>query len=70
MANRCKVERTCEVFAAVDTSKGQSFSEGARKLAAENLDINDEDDSKWPHNLRVSRANVPHREKVYANLRR
>ena len=31
---------------------------------------NDEDDSKWPHNLRVSRANIPHLEKVYANLRR
>ena len=37
---------------------------------AENWDINDEDDSRWPHNLRVSRANIPHLEKVYANLRR
>ena len=65
-----KLSERARKLAAVDTSKGQSFSEGARKLAAENLDINDEDDSKWPHNLRVSRANVPHREKVYANLRR
>ena len=38
------------------------FRERARKLVAENLDINDEDDSKWPHNLRVSRAKVPHLE--------
>ena len=49
------------------------LSERARKLpavlAAENLDINDQDDSQWPHNLRVSRANVPHLEKVYSNLR-
>ena len=41
-------------------------SECARKLAAENSDINDEDDSKWPHNYRISRANVPHLEKVYS----
>ena len=31
-------------------------------------DINDED-SKWPHNYRKSRANVPHLEKVHSNLR-
>ena len=43
--------------------------ERARKLAAENFDINDEDDSEWPHNLRISRANTPHLEKVYSNLR-
>ena len=42
----------------------------AGKLDGENLDINDEDDSKWLRNLGVSRANVPHREKIYANLRR
>ena len=46
-----------------------SFQERARKLAAEHLNINDEDDSQWPHNLRVSRANVPHLEKVYSTLR-
>ena len=39
------------------------------KLAAENFDVNDEDDSKWPHNLRISRANFSHLEKVHPNLR-
>ena len=53
----------------VDTNPDQNFPDRARKLAAENVDINDEDDSKWPHNLRISRANVPHLEKVYSNLR-
>ena len=55
-------------LAAADTSQSQSFPR--RKLAAENLGINDEDDSKLPHTLRVSRANVPHLVKVHANLRR
>ena len=55
-------------LAAVD--QDQNFPELARKLAAENLDINDEDDSKRPHNLPVSRANEPHLEKVHSNLRR
>ena len=49
---------------AVDTNQDQNLTNRARKLAAENFDINDEDDSKWPHNLRISRANVPHFEKV------
>ena len=44
-------------------------SERARKLAAENFDINDEDDSKRPHNFSISRANVPNLEKVYSNPR-
>ena len=61
-------ERTRKLVV-VDTSQGQSFPESARKIAAENSDINDQDDSTWPHNLRVSRANVPHLEKVYSNLR-
>ena len=39
-------------------------------LPLKSLDINDEDDSKWPHNLRVSRADLPHLEKVYSNWRR
>ena len=69
MADRCKVERTSRKLAAVHTNKDQIFQERARKLAAEKLDINDEDDSKWPHNLRVSGANVPHLEKVHSNLR-
>ena len=56
-------------LAAVDTNLDQSFQEIARKLAVEHVDINDEDDSKWPHNLRTSRSDVPHLEKVYSNLR-
>ena len=64
-----KLNESARKLAAADTSHGQSFPESASELAAENLDINDEDDSKWPHNLRVSRANVPYLEKVYANLR-
>ena len=51
------------------TDQDQSFSERARKLAAENVDINDVDDSKCPYNLSISRANVPHLEKVCSNLR-
>ena len=39
-------------LAAAGTNQDQSFQECARKLAAENSDIiNDEDDSKWPNNL-------------------
>ena len=56
-------------LAASDTNQDQSFPERAQKLAAEFLDINNVDDSKWPDNLRVSRALVPHLEKVYTNLR-
>ena len=54
--------------AVVDTNQDQSFQERARKLAAENSDINDKDDSKWPQNLRKSRANAPHLEKVHSSL--
>ena len=54
---------------AADTNQDQSFQERARKLAAENFDINDEDDSNWPQNVRISRADVPHLEKVYSSLR-
>ena len=61
-------ERTKKLVAA-GTNQDQSFQERARKFAAENSDINDEDDSKWPHNHRLSRANVAHFEKVYSNLR-
>ena len=56
-------------FGAAETNHDQSFQESTRKLAAENSDINDEDDSNWPHNLRTSRAYVPHLEEVYSNLR-
>ena len=72
VANRCKVNwaKVRGNFAAADTSQSQSFPESARKLAAENVDINDEAHSKWPRNFRISRAYIPHLEKVDANLRR
>ena len=56
-------------LAAAGTNQDPSFLERAWKLAAENSDLNDEDDSMWPHNYRISRAKVPHTEKVYSNLR-
>ena len=65
-----KLSERARKLAAVDTNQDQIFQESARKLAAENSGINDEDDSKWPHNYRISRASVPHLEKVYSNLRR
>ena len=64
-----KFSERARKLAAVDTKQDQNFPDSARKLAAENSDINDEDDSKWPHNLRISRANVPQLEKVHSNLR-
>ena len=64
-----KLSERARKLAAVDTNQDQSFQESVRKLAAEKLDINDEDDSKWPRSLRVSGAYVPHFEKVYSNLR-
>ena len=65
-----KMSERARKLAAVDTNEDQSFQEHATKLAAENFDINDEDESKkWAHNLRISRANVPHLEKVFSFLR-
>ena len=64
-----KFSERARKLAAVDTKQDQNFPDRARKLAAEYSDIKDEDASKWPHNLRVSRADVPHLEKVYSNLR-
>ena len=61
-------ERAREV-AAAGANQDPSFQERGRNLAAENPEIIDEDDSKWPHNYRISRDNVPHLEKVYSNLR-
>ena len=61
VANRCKNERQC-----ARTNQDLSFQECARKLAAENSDIND---SEWPNNFHISRADVPRFEKVYSNLR-
>ena len=60
-----EVSESARKFAAARTNQDLSFPESARKLAGENSDINDKNDSKWPHNLRVSRANIPHLEKVY-----
>ena len=56
-------------LAAAGTNQDPSFQERARKLAAENSDINDGDDSEWPNNFHKPRAYVPHLEKVYSNLR-
>ena len=60
-----KLSGRARKLGAADTNQDQSFQERARQLTAENFDINDEDDSKWPHNLGISRANVPHLEKAY-----
>ena len=65
-----RVSERARKLAVADTNQDQNFPERARKLVPQNLDINDEDYSKWPHNLRVSRANVPNLETVYSNLRR
>ena len=40
-----KMSELARKLAAADTNQNQSFQERARTLAAENLDINDEDDS-------------------------
>ena len=64
-----KLSEGARKLAAADTNQDQIFQERARKLATENFDINDEGDSKWPHNLRISRADFPHLKKVYSNLR-
>ena len=44
------------------------FKQSARRLAAENPDIIDED-TEWPNHCRTSRDYVPHLQKVYSNLR-
>ena len=64
-----KIRESARKLAVAGTNLGQSFQERARKFAAENSDINDEDDSKWPQNYHTSRVNVPHFEKVLSNLR-
>ena len=43
-------------LAAAGTNQDLSVQECARKLASENSEINNEDDSKWPHKYRISRA--------------
>ena len=48
MAIRCKDERTCEETRCCRNEPGSEFSRTC------------EDHSKWPHNYRTSRANVPH----------
>ena len=62
-----KMNERARKLAAAGTNRDPSFQECARKLPAENSDI--EDDSKWPNSYRISRANVPHHEKVHSNLR-
>ena len=64
-----KIRESARKLAAAGTNLGQSFQERTRKFAAENSDINDEDDSEWAQNYRISRVNVPHFEKVLSNLR-
>ena len=64
-----KTNDSARKLAAAETNQDLSFQESARKLAAENSEINDEDDSKLPHNDHISRADVPHLEKVNSNLR-
>ena len=64
-----KTHERARKLAAGGTNQDPSFQECAWKLAAEKSEINDEDDSKWSHSYRISRANVPHLEKVHSNLR-
>ena len=64
-----KTNDSARRLAAAGTNQDLSFQDSARRLAAVNSEINDEDDSKWPHNYRISRANVPHLEKAYSTLR-
>ena len=56
-------------LAAAGTNQDLSFQESARTFAAENSEIIVDDDSEWPNNFHISRAYVPHREKVFSNLR-
>ena len=44
--------------AAAGTNQDPSFQERGRKLAADNSDINDEDDSKSPYYYRISHSNL------------
>ena len=69
LLTKARVNERARKLAAARTNQYPSFQERARNFAAENSDINDEDDSKWPHDCRISRANVPHLEKFYSNLR-
>ena len=64
-----KTDDSARKLLTAGTNLDLSFQDCARELAAENSEINDENDSKWPHNYRISRADVPHHEKVYSNLR-
>ena len=56
-------------LAGAGTNQDPSFQERARKLAAENSDINDEDDTKCRTISLYLVPFVPHLEKVYSNLR-
>ena len=56
-------------LAVAGTNQDQDYQESAGRLAAENSEIIDDDDSEWPNNYHISRAYVPHLEKVCSNLR-
>ena len=64
-----KTNGSARKFAAAGTNQDPSFQECARKLATENSEIIVDDDSHWPNNNHISRAYVPHLEKVCSNLR-
>ena len=67
VGNRCKNERQCEETRCCRNEPGSEKPECARKLAAENSDIND-DDSKWLNDYHTSLAGVPRLQKVYLEL--
>ena len=60
--------RRLAAAAATGINQHLDFQASARRLAAENSDIID-DDTEWPNNYRLSRAYVPVLEKVYSNVR-
>ena len=63
-----KTNESAKRLAATGINQNLKFQASARRLAAENSDVID-DDSEWPNNYRIFRAYVPQLEKVYSNLR-
>ena len=63
-----KTNDSARRLAAAGTQQNLDFQDSARRFAAENSDIID-DDAEWPSDYRISRAYVSHFEKVYATLR-
>ena len=64
-----KMSQRARRLAAAGTNQYPSFQERARKRAAENSDINDEDDTKCRTISAYLVPFVPHLERVYSNLR-